>query len=282
MDLERIKQKSCSQYLESKGLERDRKSSKRYSFFKSPFRNEKTASLCINESKNTWFDYGAGFGGDVIRLVEFCENVDFKEAYRIIDNSFFKEIKPKHHKSNLVINDVRELSNHNLLNYLAIERKINISLAEKYLKEVHFTLNNRNQYAIGFQNDKGGFELRNKFLKISTSPKWFSSIKGKGSFNVFEGFMDFLSLMTYYNLEPTENVIVLNSVSMIDKVKIDGDVKFWGDNDKAGDACFNKINARDMRFLYKPYKDINEFLCAVGRKNIITGNMHQPMKNTGT
>lgn len=262
MELGLIKQKSCTAYLQSKGFKLDRKSSRKYSFFLSPFRNEKTASLCINEDKNTWFDYGAGFGGDVIRLVEICEKVNFKEACIILGASAFKEIKPKEKKSDLVINDVRNLSNENLINYLKYDRRINIYLAKKYVKEVHFSLKGRNQYAIGFENDKGGFELRNKYLKISTAPKWFSSIKGSGPTNIFEGFMDFLSLMTYYNLEPTENVVILNSVSMIEKVDIVGDKKFWGDNDKAGDSCLSKITAKDMRGLYKPYKDINEFLCA--------------------
>lgn len=266
MELDIIKQKSCSEYLQSKGFELDRKSNSKYSFFKSPFRDERTASLCINENKNTWFDYGAGFGGDVIRLVEIYEKVDFKEACMILNGSSFKNIKPQKKKSDLVIDDVRNLSNKNLINYLRYDRRINISLAKKYVKEVYFTLKNKKQYAIGFENDKGGFELRNKYLKISTAPKWFSSIKGDGATNIFEGFMDFLSLMTYYNLEPTENVIILNSVSMIEKVDIVGDVKFWGDNDKAGDACLSKITAIDMRGLYKPYKDINEFLCTRGEK----------------
>ena len=37
-----------------------------------------------------------------------------------------------------------------------------------------------------------------------------------------------------------------------------------------------------MRDFYSGYKDINEFLCAVGKKNIITGNMHEPSIKTGT
>lgn len=261
MDLDLIKQKSCTEYLLSKGLEKDRKSNNRYSFFKSPFRNERTSSLCVNENKNTWFDYGAGFGGDVIRLVEVCENVSFKTALEILGDSTFKEVKQKTNKSNLVINDVKSLNNNNLISYLRNERLINIDIARKYVKEIHFTLNDRQQYAIGFENDKGGFELRNKYLKISTSPKWFTSINEGDVINVFEGFMDFLSLMTHYNSEPKEKVIVLNSVSMVDKVDLTDNTKFWGDNDNAGNECLKKLKAKDMRKLYHGYKDINEFLC---------------------
>lgn len=64
MDLEEIKKISCTDYICSLGISKDRKSNSNFSFFKSPFRDENTASLGVNERKNTWFDYGAGFGGD--------------------------------------------------------------------------------------------------------------------------------------------------------------------------------------------------------------------------
>lgn len=262
MELDLIKQKSCTSYLESKGFQLDKKSNKQYSFFKSPFREERTASLCVNESKNTWFDYGAGFGGDVIRLVETIENIEFKDACIVLDNSAFQKIIPKKQESSLSIVDVKELNNNNLIKYLSADRKINVDIARKYVKEVHFRLKDKNQYAIGFENDKGGFELRNKYLKISTSPKWFSTVNGNGATNIFEGFIDFLSLMTYYQLEPSENVIVLNSVSMIDKIQLSGVTKYWGDNDSAGNSCLGKIQAIDKRSLYNGFKDINDFICS--------------------
>ena len=262
MDLENIKRISCTDYLYSVGAVKDKKSNKSFTYFKSPFRNEKTASLSINEHKNTWFDFGAGFGGDVISLVMTCERLDFKDALNKLKESSFNHViiseKPK---STLVITDVRELANNSLINYLRFDRMINIDLAKKYLKEVHFENKGRKCYAIGFGNDKGGFELRNKFLKIATSPKWISSFKGVGATNVFEGFMDFLSAMTYYNCEPKQSVVVLNSVSMVNHISPADNVRFWGDNDTAGNECLAKLNAKDERQVYKGFKDFNDFLC---------------------
>lgn len=268
MDLEEIKKISCTDYICSLGVAKDRKSNSNFSFFKSPFRDENTASLGVNERKNTWFDYGAGFGGDVIKLVMLCEKMDFKNAIEKLKGSTFCKISISQSiEPTLIITDVKELTNNNLVNYLRFERKINCDLAKKYLNEIHFENRGKKQYAIGFKNDKGGFELRNKFLKISTSPKWITTIQGTETKNIFEGFMDFLSAITYWNCEPKETVIVLNSVSMISRIELDGKLRFWGDNDNAGTECFNKINAIDERKLFAGYKDFNEFLCAVGRKN---------------
>jgi len=259
-ELNEIKQKSCVDYLIGKGFELDKRSNSRYSFFLSPFRNEKTASFCVNNSKNTWFDYGAGFGGDVIRLVELIDRLDFKEAISFLSGSVFESVKPKAVKSPIKIISESELSKAYLISYLK-SRRINIQIAKKYCKEIAFDLNNKTQYAIGFKNDKGGYELRNKYIKISTSPKWFTTIKGSSKVHIFEGFIDFLSLMSKYNKTPKDTCIVLNSVSFIDSVENKDGAIFYGDNDKAGDECFKKIkNGVDKRSIFKGYNDINDWI----------------------
>jgi hypothetical protein len=263
MDLEPIKSISCTDYLTNSGFIKDKKSNSNFSFFKSPLRDEKTASFAVNERKNTWFDYGSGFGGDVINLVMLMENIEFKEAVNKLNGSNYSHVSIKEAQPlDFFITDIKPLVNNNLLNYLRNERKINLDLAKKYCQEVHFENKKKKQYAIGFKNDKGGFELRNKFLKIATTPKWITTMQGTKETNIFEGFMDFLSAITYFNCEPKETIIVLNSASMISKVNVSCPIKFWGDNDVTGDKTFEamKENAVDKRGLYKDYKDFNEFL----------------------
>jgi DNA primase len=54
---------------------------------KSPWSEDKTPSLCCYEDQSRgYYDFSTGEGGDVIRLVEKLNNVDFKEAVRIILN----------------------------------------------------------------------------------------------------------------------------------------------------------------------------------------------------
>lgn len=46
----------------------------------SPFRPEKTPSFYVNDEKGTFYDFGGGEGGDVIRFIELIEGLDFKGA----------------------------------------------------------------------------------------------------------------------------------------------------------------------------------------------------------
>lgn len=266
-DLTDIKRKCCVEYLESQGHRPDlQKSSKQYTFYKSPFRDERTASFSVNNSRNTWFDYGAGFGGDVIKLVQLVENVDFKEALQRLGATDLSSTEPRKKEAGVEVLEVQRLSTGYLLAYLR-GRGINVDLARLYCKELVFIFKGKDrpqkrQRAIGFQNDSGGWEIRNKYLKIGTSPKDITSIEGEGGQNVFEGFIDFLSLISKYRREPKEKIIVLNSVSLIGRCDFGNErTKFFGDNDAAGDRCLAAIpGAKDMRHLYAGFKDINDWL----------------------
>ena len=264
IDLEPIKAKSCVDYLQGKGFDLDKKSSKQYSFFKSPLRDEKTASFCVNNSKNTWFDYGAACGGDVIRLVEMIEGVNFKEAIKILEPVKNTEFKPVKKSNSLKIIKAGPINDSRLINYL-VKRKLNIDLILPYINQVSFLIGLRQNIAIGFKNDKQGFEIRNKHLKISTTPKYFTTINKDSSTAyrlIFEGFMDFLSAITYYKKQTPHEVIILNSASFIGQVVFDDKQNiFFGDNDPTGTKCFEQIpNAIDKRDLYKNYNDFNEMI----------------------
>ncbi len=126
--------------------------------------------------------------------------------------------------------------------------------------------------ALGFKNDRGGFELRNKFLKLSTSPKAITTIHGAAkALNVFEGFMDYLSALTYYNTSQLEGTsIILNGVGqkkdLMEVIHKYDQVTLYLDNDKAGYDLVNQVhavhsNVRNMGLmLYPTSKDFNEFL----------------------
>ncbi|WP_134087873.1 hypothetical protein [Olivibacter sp. XZL3] len=65
------------------------------------------------------------------------------------------------------VNDFQSVS---LLKYLDL-RGIPRDLAFTYCKEVHYNMYGRSYYAIGFKNDKGGYELRNPYLKKFKQPE---------------------------------------------------------------------------------------------------------------
>ncbi len=58
------------------------------------------------------------------------------------------------------------------------ERRIDKNIADKYCYEIVFKFSNKDakHTAIGFKNSAGGYELRNDFFKLSSSPKYVTHI----------------------------------------------------------------------------------------------------------
>ncbi len=193
------------------------------------WRGDHNASVSIDHYKNVWYDHGTGEGGSVIDLVMRVEGCDFAEACRKLENFSFNRsytpIAPKvePRESGIVIDDVKELQHPALLQYLN-ERCIPIEIARKYCKEVHYHPKckpSARYFVIGFPNDEGGWELRNRFFKGATN-KATTYIKNYGSvLIVFEGFMDFLSFLAMPEgiLPSTQKAdyLILNSVANSEK-----------------------------------------------------------------
>ncbi len=249
-------------------------------FICSPLRAEKTPSFKINQAKNIWYDFGTGEGGSVLDLILKIKNCTTKEAVEILknyDSSSFsfspaniKNISQNEDKK-IELKKITELINKALISYVE-SRKINVDIAKKYLKDVYFSIDKKNYFGLGFKNDLGGFEIRNKYVKMCLGKKSITTLRGKNSYNVaiFEGFMDFLSAITYYKKEPKDNVIVLNSLSLLRNLDLSryDKINLFLDRDEAGIEATKKIkkiykNVKDYSTLYTNYKDFNDFLLKI-------------------
>ena len=244
------------------------------SWYLSPFRLEKTASFKINIKINRWFDHGEQKGGNVIDFVVLKFGFNVSEALEYLNKfetffSFHKQIfqKPKVEVINHItkIIPVQHLA---LVQYLK-SRGISIYQNSNNLKEIHYSINDKNYFGLGFENNSGGFEIRSKYAKICLGSKDVSHIKNeKETIRIFEGFFDFLSFIQKENLSQRSDYLILNSVALIMKnisiLNHYKHIELYLDNDSTGDKYTaiikeNFRNSVDLRFIFKDFKDFNEW-----------------------
>jgi hypothetical protein len=240
----------------------------------------------VDYPKNLWIDYGTNEGGTLIDLVMKMERCSLHEAISMLEqksssidvgtyqrdniptgNFSFHREKPD---QSITILKVQPISNAALIEYMN-ERRISLSIARIHCPEVHYSVNDKPYYAVGFENDKGGYELRSKYFKGCTSKDITTLQRNKNHCALFEGFMDYLSFLTIQRQQNAPiDVIVLNSLSNLGKVKstltaYKGIFTFF-DNDQAGRKAVQEIqsdsnNVNDLSYSYSGSKDLNEYLC---------------------
>ena len=197
-------------------------------WYLSPFRTEKTASFKVNIDKNVFYDHSAGFGGTTLDFVMKYNNCDIKSALELLKNDSFSFHQPIIVSSNIIqeptytIQAIKPLTHPNLIQYIT-ERNLSLKMAQTYCKEVHYTLNNKSYYAVGFPNTTiNGFELRNVYIKMCLGKKAVTYFDNKSKHIVlFESWSDYISFLTLYpNAEKQYDYLILNSVSMLNNTII--------------------------------------------------------------
>ena len=254
-------------------------------WYNAPYRTERTPSFKVDTNKNVWFDFGIGKGGDIFDLAgEFIGSKDFLLRAAFIAKSStcplpIIERPQRNEEKEPIFEDiwVRSLQDSKLLGYLR-ERGIFADTVITNCEEVRYRVHGKRYYAIGFRNNAGGLELRNRFFKGCIPPKDIS-LKRNGSdvCAVFEGFMDYLSAMQLGII--ASDWLVLNSVSNVEKAvrALQGyeRIECFLDNDDAGRRTFQRLHecfgekVIDRSSLYADHKDLNEFLLSKNAGNNI-------------
>lgn len=294
MSLDKIKQISIREYLDRIGVKPTRENERR-GMYHSPLREDRNVSFSVDYIRNVWFDHGLGQGGSIIDLVARVENCSIGEAISKLENptgdkqsnpfSFHRnnipDIKVNENsttKSNITIQKIVALSHPLLLQYLK-DRHIDIDIAKKQCEEIHYAVDSKGYYAVCFQNDSGGYVLRNRYFKGCTSSDITThtsiDIGIKEACLVFESFTDYLSYLTLKNLDrPKQDAVILNSVHNLSKamefIKSHKQVYTYLDNDDAGRKTTEAIKANcgedtisDQSAHYARYKDLNDYLSSV-------------------
>ncbi len=251
------------------------KESEKEAWFLSILRSETQASFKVSKELNRWYDHAAGFGGNVIDLIVRINHCSVKEALAFLTNdisyfSFQQQAVFKNSASKIQILQVNKIKHPALIQYLS-SRKITLVTARKYCKEVWYEFNDKKYFAIGLQNDKDGWELRNTYFKNSSSPKSYTYLKNSGKkLIVLEGMFDLLSLIELNSIDISNcDIIILNSTAFIKSIvgffKDYHKVYLFLDNDATGKRISllltqNYTHVIDKSSLYKNFKDLNEWL----------------------
>ena len=266
--------------------------------YHSPLRPDRNASFSVSTRKNLWMDFGTSQGGNVIDLAIALKGYcTFSEAVTWLEEQarwFHKDILYEDfsryddaHMSRLSghsgISNMRveELTSPRLLEYLE-SRGIPASIGQRYCKEAHYTVRDREYYGVAFLNILGGMEIRSRSFKGCHGVKAPSVVsvektKRTSCCCVFEGFMDFLSYMVLEEKGVPDIVqsfpydcIILNSTSIIQRA-----IPFIGvyhiaycylDNDFAGKQAFDTLDLLmpgrifEMSTRFSPYNDLNDYL----------------------
>ena len=265
------------------------KQNEKEAWYLNPFGTENNASFKINKNLNCWYLYSEGIGGNNTDFMIKYLNASVKEVLEWAENQIFSSFHQQNfpnqklenlHKNYEII-EVKEIQHPALMEYLRTRKVENQT---EFLKEIHYQMNDKNYFGIGFKNNSGGYEIRNKYSKICLGKKDVSTIKnGSGNVKIFEGFFDFLSFKNIENFlekEPSD-YIILNSVSMIHNIKNSlgnyENIELYFDNDEAGNRAVKMLkneleNIEDCRVLYSDLKDLNEYLTQQ------TNEVHQQYK----
>ena len=286
-DLQYIKAIPIADYLHACGIE-PAKRYNGYALYHAPYREDPNASLKVDFRQNLWHDYGTSQGGSIIDLVMQMQGSSAYEAMAHLAEgkatplapspfhceTHMKQIREEQRPSNTRrILSISEALPLHLQNYLQEVRKIDLAVVSPYLRHVRYEVGGREYSAIGFANRAGGYELRDdKTFKGTIAPKDISVVAGETNNSplcIFEGFIDFLSLLTMKGKE-TAPCLVLNSVSNLPRViaylheKGIDSVRAFLDNDLAGRQALKSlqsagISVEDMSRHYARYKDLNDY-----------------------
>lgn len=281
-DLEKIKAIPIKDVLSGMGIEPVKRSGKElyYNRFYVDGVHD-TPHLAVDTKTNLFRDLvDSTRKGSVIDLIMMIHGCTFHDAVTMLDDDQIPTVhveKPQviDTAKKIILKTVRDFRMSGLLQY-AHQRGISTDVLNRYCKEIFYNFegsDKRDVFAIGFKTDSDSWVIRTKATKMNIGCQDITTLRfhqDKDTWFIFEGFFDFLSYVEYMGAIPIANVIVLNSVSNLERsYRRFSDVSrlYWlGDNDVAGDNAFKALQSiyggrvKDARTKFKGCNDLNDFL----------------------
>lgn len=259
--------------------------------------SDTSPSLAVNDQLGVWYDHGSGKGGTVIDFAkEYWSNLAFPEVLEKIQTVYFSsplpEAKPLPKRKRLAVKlpnykveELKPLGNNQVITDYLISRAI-WGVENDLLSEVYYYVEDEKKlkkhfFAVGWMNEFGGWEVRNKHFKDCLGKKSLTILnRDKKSLVVFEGYMNYLSWRSEHK-ESNSSVIVLNSLNNLGPAKkialTFSSVLLYFDRDQAGRAATVDFKiavpqAADASGAYLGYNDYNELLIAKTPKSLQNAN----------
>jgi hypothetical protein len=256
-------------------------------WYHSPIRDgDSEPSFIVFKATNTWKDFGTGEGKSLVDLGMKLFSISAIEFVKRFDDESLKiPARPKLSKEDagvkLNILGVKPLSSYELNQYI-LSRKIPLSIARQYCIEAEFEIFKK-QFAVGFKNDQGGYELRNSYFKGSSLPKDSTFINnGSSILNVTEGFFSFLSDVTMIICQKRSlpNFLILNGTGFFEKkiplMREHDRVNLLLDHGKGGrrftemGLSVDKKKFLDDSWFYLGHDDVNDWWKSEGYKTYLS------------
>ncbi|MDE2101233.1 MAG: DNA primase [Patescibacteria group bacterium] len=113
-----------------------------------PFHAEKTPSLIVSPERQIWHCFGCNAGGDAVKFVSLCENIEFYEALRILAEKAHVDLKrytPAEERQFGVLYEIQRAAADFFKDNLAAS-----SRAMKYLEGRKLSMDTIEEFEIGF------------------------------------------------------------------------------------------------------------------------------------
>jgi 5S rRNA maturation endonuclease (ribonuclease M5) len=258
------------------------KKNQRTAFYFALDRKENIPSLAVDFMKNTAFDFGTGKSYDVISIVQIINRCSVSDALKYLSRFDFSLLNSEEKIDSVIqkhyeIIKIIDIKHPALIQYLQFRK---VYEQQHLLAEIHYKMNNKKYFGIGFKNSSGGYEIRSKYSKLCLGKKDITLVKNHLNSDkqiiLFEGFFDYLTYRVINILnDETADYLILNSTAMFFKVENElfdyNKIFLFLDNDDNGKTVKQMVqkkykNVEDCSILYTDYKDMNEWYCNLENK----------------
>jgi len=287
-------QGSIVDLLKRLGYDPVRKTGKEH-MYRSMLRDgDQTPSLSVDDKIGAWYDHGSGKGGNIIDFgLAYWPTMTFNEVIARLQTEC--NVSPREQRNlrpripvkarNYFIDRISALGTNPAISNYLLGRGI-FETARGRLSEVYYFVESNGDrkpfFAAGWQNEAGGWEVRNKYFKGCLGSKAITFIQGDTKHAVlFEGYINYLSWLSEHK-EAMQSVIILNTLSLLKegiiKAKQFSKLDIYFDRDPSGFQAAKDLIAAlpygvDRSSAFEGFNDYNDKLVASLKAGTLPGNM---------